>query len=54
MMLFHDLANQGWKTRIYHTAQIMAAAWRGSVHPVDHQPDPTIVWPIPNHLRQFL
>jgi len=66
LMLFHDLAapavaeglahlrRNGWKTRIYQTAQIMAAAWRGSVRPVDHQPDPAIAWSIPDHLRQFL
>ena len=66
MMLFHDLAapdvsnalaylrNQGWNIRIYHTAQIMGVAWRGSVAPIDHEPDPTVTWTIPSHLRQFL
>ena len=50
-MVFHDLASPdvtdavylkrlGWRTRIYHTAQIMAVAWRGDVHPIAHQPDP--------------
>jgi len=66
MILFHDLAapsvaegraylkSRRWSTRIYHTAQLMGAAWRGSVSPVDHTPDPTVTWSIPDHLRQFL
>jgi predicted O-methyltransferase YrrM len=66
LILFHDLAapdvaeglaylhKQGWKVRLYHTAQIMGAAWRGDVAPVSHQPDPTVKWTIPEHLRPFL
>lgn len=65
-MVFHDLASpcvtnavlhlkaQGWKTRVYHTAQIMALAWRGRVDPVAHQPDPRIDWQIPDHLMPLL
>lgn len=65
-MVFHDLASpdvtravlylkaQGWRVRVYHTAQIMAVAWRGAVHPVAHQPDPRIDWQIPQHVMPLL
>ena len=65
-MVFHDLASpyvtnavlhlkaQGWKTRVYHTAQIMAVVWRGHVDPVAHQPDPRIDWQIPDHVMPLL
>jgi hypothetical protein len=65
-MVFHDLASpcvtnavlylkaQGWKTRVYHTAQIMAVAWRGDIHPIAHQPDPRIDWRIPDHVIALL
>ena len=65
-MVFHDLASphvtnavlhlkaQGWKTRVYQTAQIMAVAWRGHVDPVAHQPDPRIDWKIPDHVMPLL
>ena len=65
-MVFHDLASphvtnavlhlkaQGWKTRVYHTAQIMAVAWRGHVDPVAHQPDPRVDWQIPDHVMPLL
>lgn len=64
--VLHDLASphvakavaylkaRGWRTRIYHTAQIMAVAWRGDVRPVAHQPDPRIDWQIPDHLLPLL
>lgn len=64
-VVFHDLAapdvargleylrEQGWQTRIYQTMQIMGLAWRGSVSPVPHEPDPGIVWPLPAHLRDL-
>lgn len=63
MVLFHDamspsvgaaldeLRNQGWKTAIYNTAQIIGVAWRGATEPVPHTPDPSVVWTIPAHLR---
>jgi hypothetical protein len=63
LILFHDLAapavgealdwlrEQGWRTCIYHTMQIMGVAWRGSVAPVAHRPDPTIAGPLPEHLQ---
>jgi predicted O-methyltransferase YrrM len=63
LILFHDmnapavaeglyyLRDRGWNVRLYHTAQIMAAAWRGAALPVDHIPDPKANWPIPEHLR---
>jgi predicted O-methyltransferase YrrM len=65
-MVFHDLASpcvtnavvhlkeQGWNIRVYHTAQIMAVAWRGSVRPVAHQPDPRVDWQIPDHVMPLL
>lgn len=65
-MVFHDLASpdvtaavaylkqRGWQIRVYHTAQIMAVAWRGDVRPVDHIPDPRIDWQIPEHLWPLL
>lgn len=65
-MVFHDLASpdvtravlylkaQGWQVRVYHTAQIMAVAWRGAVHPVAHQPDPRVDWQIPDHVLPLL
>jgi len=63
MVLFHDLMSphvaeglqffryRGWKTRIFHTSQIMGVAWRGDVQPVNHIPDPSANWDIPEHLR---
>jgi hypothetical protein len=48
------LKAQGWHTRIYHTAQIMAVAWRGAVRPPAHQPDPRIDWQIPPHVLPLL
>ena len=48
MILFHDLAfpdvaagfrylhERGWKTKIYHTQQIMGAAYRGNITPAEH------------------
>ncbi len=65
LILFHDvlalavaegvyfLKDRGWNVRLYHTAQIMAVAWRGAVAPVDHVPDPKAAWPIPDHLRDL-
>jgi glycosyltransferase involved in cell wall biosynthesis/predicted O-methyltransferase YrrM len=47
------LRSQGWKTRIYDTMQIMGAAWRGDVQPIDHVPDPSVVWMRPEHLSGF-
>jgi hypothetical protein len=65
LVLFHDLAapavargldyfrQQGWKTRIYHTVQIMGVAWRGALEPVRHIPDPHARWPTPEHLFHY-
>ncbi len=62
MILFHDLLSphvaeglqyyryRGWKTRIFHTSQIMGVAWRGDVKPVAHIPDASAKWEIPSHL----
>jgi predicted O-methyltransferase YrrM len=65
MILFHDLMapavaeglrylqDRGWKARLFHTAQIMGVAWRGNAWPVDHRPDPTQVWSLPQHLEDW-
>ena len=65
LILFHDLASpevgagldylrqRGWRTKVYQTMQIMGVAWRGDVQPVEHFPDPGILWPQPDHLRQY-
>lgn len=63
LILFHDLAfpdvargwkhfvnRDGWKTRIYHTQQIMGIAYRGVVDPPQHFPDPAYIWTLPDHL----
>jgi hypothetical protein len=47
------LRGRGWHTRIYQTMQIIGAAWRGSVKPVDHVPDPDVIWETPMHLQQI-
>jgi predicted O-methyltransferase YrrM len=59
--VFHDLVcpdvtaalrylkDRGWHTRVYQTMQIMGIAWRGNVVPVDHVPDPTVAWTMPEH-----
>jgi predicted O-methyltransferase YrrM len=65
LILFHDvnapavaealyfLKDRGWNVILYHTAQIMAAAWQGAVAPVAHFADPQAGWPIPDHLRDL-
>jgi hypothetical protein len=65
-MLFHFLVSphvtnavlylkeRGWRIRVYHTAQIMAVAWRGNVSPIVHWPDPRIEWLIPTHVIPLL
>jgi len=66
MIFFHDLAfpdvangflffknNQNWKTKIYHTQQIVGVAWRGEVEPPEHVPDPKYRWALPDHLKLF-
>jgi predicted O-methyltransferase YrrM len=64
LLLFHDLVSpdvaqaldhlqdNGWNTKVYQTTQIMGAAWRGNVQPVEHVPDPSVAWPLPAHLRR--
>jgi hypothetical protein len=68
MILFHDLAfpevangfkyfverPHTWKTKIYHTQQIMGVAWRGKVEPPHHIPDPHFKWTLPQHLSNML
>eukprot|EP01125_Pyxidicula_operculata_P002600 TRINITY_DN12459_c0_g1_i1.p1 TRINITY_DN12459_c0_g1~~TRINITY_DN12459_c0_g1_i1.p1 ORF type:complete len:269 (-),score=9.22 TRINITY_DN12459_c0_g1_i1:2-808(-) len=66
MIFFHDLAFndvthgflyfydlEGWKTRVYHTQQIVGVAWRGSVSPPEHVPDPRYEWLLPQHLSKY-
>jgi len=65
LIMFHDLASPhvaaalqalaelGWKTMVYQTAQIIGVAWRGDVTPVRHIPDPAQVWPVPDHIAGF-
>jgi glycosyltransferase involved in cell wall biosynthesis len=60
--VFHDLASpdvaaalkylegEGFQVLVYQTAQIMGLAWRGDVTPVEHTPDPEVVWQLPHHL----
>ncbi len=64
-IVFHDLLSpdvaaalaaleeRGWKTRCYHTMQIMGIAWRGNVTPVDHVPDPNLTVPPFSHLQRW-
>jgi predicted O-methyltransferase YrrM len=65
MVIFHDMASPdvaaglevfhraGWRTLVYQTMQIMGVAWRGSVTPMPHTPDPAVAWELPDHLSQF-
>jgi hypothetical protein len=63
MVVFHDLvsphvaaalralAARGWNVMAYQTAQMIGVAWRGTVEPVAHQPDPAQPWSVPDHLK---
>jgi predicted O-methyltransferase YrrM len=63
LIVFHDLASpevgeglrflaqQGWRVLIYQTMQVMGIAYRGSVTPVRHIPDPRVPWRLPEHLQ---
>jgi len=63
MVFFHDLAypevarglevfmQAGWRSRVYHTQQIVGVAWRGLVEPPQHFPDPRFEWSLTDHLR---
>ena len=65
MILLHDLMapgpadalaymrSRGWNTRVFQTSQIMGVAWRGTVEPVPHRPDPSQRWSLPEHLHSF-
>ena len=65
MVLFHDLVSpevaegldylrdQGWNTMLYQTVQIMGVAWRGTIEPLQHTPDPSVVWSLPDHLSGY-
>lgn len=41
------LRSQGWRLRLYDTAEMMAAAWRGRFVPPEHRPDPAVAWTRP-------
>jgi hypothetical protein len=63
MVLFHDLvsphvsaglralAAKGWNMMAYQTGQMMGVAWRGSIAPAAHRPDPKQHWEVPAHLE---
>lgn len=66
MIVLHDVAaptvapalsllrDAGWSIRLYDTALMMAAAWRGAVAPpVEHIPDPAVSWTRPDFLAPF-
>jgi predicted O-methyltransferase YrrM len=65
IILLHDLAfpdvapaldylrSQGWNTMVYLTMQIMGVAWRGSVTPVRHVPDPGLDRQLPSWLAGY-
>ncbi|MEQ1687075.1 MAG: class I SAM-dependent methyltransferase [Sphingopyxis sp.] len=60
--LFHEVASPhvaeglrqleacGFNVMLYQTMQIMAVAWRGRIQPIQHIPDPAVVWQLPHHL----
>jgi hypothetical protein len=44
----------GWSIRLYDTALMLAAAWRGNAAPaVPHIPDPAIAWSRPDFLAPY-
>lgn len=56
LILFHDvilddvaralawLQDQGWNCGVHHTAWMIGVAWRGSMQPLQHIPDPRVDW----------
>jgi len=65
LFAFHDLVcpdvekglavlrDAGFRTMIFETMQIVGVAWRGNVISVDHAPDPSHNWSIPDHLLKY-
>jgi hypothetical protein len=65
LILFHNLASpaaatclkhlseSGWNTLIYVTTNIMGAAWRGNINPVEHHPNPRRKRLVPVHLEEY-
>jgi len=66
MIFFHDLAfpdvakgflyfkgKEGWSLKIYHTQQIVGVAWKGSIQPPQHIPDPKYEWNLPEFLTAY-
>ena len=66
IVLFHDLyapsvaegfrvfKRRGWATRVYNTSQVMGIAWRGTMRPVEHVPDPRLGSALPRHLDDLI
>jgi hypothetical protein len=66
LVLFHDLLSphvaeglryfqyRGWNTMVFHTMQIMGAAWRGNVVVPRYISDPAANWEVPEHLKDWL
>ena len=66
LVAFHDLTSphvaeglrffkeQGWNYRLYNTMQVMGAAWRGAVEPVDYTTDPNMPPLEAEHLKDLL
>jgi len=38
------LKNNGWHTGVHCTSQVIGVAWRGSLSPIRHVPDPSVDW----------
>jgi hypothetical protein len=65
LVLFHDLLSphvaeglryfqyRGWHTRVFHTMQIMGAAWRGNVVIPQYISDTGANWEVPEHLKDW-
>jgi hypothetical protein len=66
LILFHDLLSphvaeglryfqyRGWRTKIFHTTQIIGVAWRGNVMIPEYIPDAAANWAIPEHLKDWV
>ena len=46
-----SLTQRGWQIKAYQTRQMLGMAWRGTVQPPEHWPDPSLLWSLPTHLR---
>jgi hypothetical protein len=41
---FDWLGAHGWNIGVHYTTQMIGVAWRGSMKPIKHQPDPSVKW----------